>query len=696
MATGKTGSFEIAGTKGATAKFTWAETYDVIKNTHVVSITALQIKFSSWYGFTYYLGSNDNNGYIKIGDTQVVRFQNIQGSHNIRNDSLNTYYSVNAASGYSGVPWTSGTITGESDGSCKVTISFDFYGFNIEGEGAHGWRINGSQEITLTTIDRTAPTIGCSVNNVTSSGFKINATSNVTADVWQYSIDGGSNWTQFSTTAGTAASVTISDLSPNTTYQVKVKARKKTNQVYGTSAAVPAKTLGASVIVKTYSFDADVDEPVIKVNLTVYDGNYYHKLSVKKESTIIFSVSLGKLTAGTADRSYTLGQTERADLLEAMSTVKSQSFNIVIATYSDSGYSKLVGSESSKAATANTASSRSAPTFSGFTYADVRNTVVEATANDQVLVQNYSSLRVTCNAGAAKNGATISGYSASIGDASKSGSGTTLNVGAVGSSGSLTLTVTCTDSRGYATTVRKTVKVLRYSEPKLSSYKLRRMNEIEGLVQLSFSGSISSLKPDDTNEVNEITGITYWYKKTDEEEWSENFSLKDDASINGTSFSFASLELLELDPESSYDFHIQILDKLYGLTAMDLYVVLPQGIPIVALRKRNTTYNFPRVGINNPHPKYPLDVGGDIAMNGFVVLGYRGVLSGENFNSLSDGIWEYLGDGSSYNAPVESVGFLEVITDGTIILQRFTAITAAHPVYLRSYDGSSWTEWTAK
>lgn len=646
----------------------WTATQNVIKNTSTISWN-LKVSTSS-------------GGYVVVSELRAK----INGTQVFYRDH------TNHTDGYNGTQLASGSITisHASDGKKDVEMSVE--------AGIYNWAINKSGEdtFTLNQIDRTAPTVTCATSNITSAGFKIAGTSSVTADIWQYSLDDGATWTQFSTTAGTSASVTLSSLSPNTTYKVKVRARKKSNQVYGTSSAASTKTLGASVIVKTYSFAADVDEPVIKINLTVYDGNYYHKLSVKKGSTLIFSVNLGKLTAGTADRSYTLTETERDALLAAMSTVKSQSFNILIATYTTSAYSTLVGSEASKAATATTASSRSAPTFSGFTFADIQATVVAATGDDQVLVQNYSSLRVTCNAGTAKNGASISGYSASIGDASKSGSGTTLNVGAVGSSGSLTLSVTCTDSRGYATTVKKTVKVLKYSDPKLSSYKLRRMNEIEGLVQLSFNGSITSLMPDGTNEVNEVTAITYWYKKTDEEEWSDGFSLKDDASINGTSFSFASLELLELDPESSYDFRVQIQDKLYGLTAFDLYIVLPQGIPIVALRKRNTAYNFPRVGINNPHPKYPLDVGGDIAMNGFVVLGYRGVLSGENFNKLTDGIWKYLGDGSSYNAPVEEVGFVEAITDGTIILQRFTSIAAAHSVYLRSYDGEAWTDWTAK
>ena len=67
MATGLSGSFEVTGTKNMTAKFFWSETYDVISNTHILTITKVQVKSSNWYGYTYYLGSSDRNGYIKVG-----------------------------------------------------------------------------------------------------------------------------------------------------------------------------------------------------------------------------------------------------------------------------------------------------------------------------------------------------------------------------------------------------------------------------------------------------------------------------------------------------------------------------------------------------------------------------------------------------------------------------------------------------
>jgi hypothetical protein len=55
--------------------------------------------------------------------------------------------------------------------------------------------------------------------------------------------------------------------------------------------------------------------------------------------------------------------------------------------------------------------------------------------------------------------------------------------------------------------------------------------------------------------------------------------------------------------------HIQIRDQLNSLSSLDLYYVIPQGTPLVALRKK-------MVGINTPTPAAALDVVGDAKVSG--------------------------------------------------------------------------------
>ena len=648
-----------------TVVLNWTATQNVIKNTSTIS----------WNITVGYTGSSTSS-WVVIGEVRAT----IAGTEVFYRDT------DKRSNGYKNTQIASGTITvsHNSDGEKDVAMKIE--------AGIYVWAISytGSKTFTLNQIDRTAPSVTCATSNITSAGFKITGTSNVTADIWQYSLDDGSTWTQFSTTAGTTASITLTTLNPNTTYNVKVRARKKSNQVYGTSARKATKTLGASVIVKTYSFAADVASPVCKFNLTVYDAGYYHKLTIKKGTTAIFSVNLGKLTAGTADRTHSLTAEQRADLLDAFPDNASYSMNLVIGTYSDSSYSTLIGSESSKAVTVTTSEAVSKPTFTSFTYEDTKTAVVNVTGDNQVLVKNLSSLKVTCGAGTAKNGATIKSYSASIANASKASTTTAISLGAITKYGDLTLTVTCTDSRGYATTLTATVKVLNYANPKLNRFTLRRKDEIEGLIQLSFGGSRSAIKADGSTDTNGLAYVRYRYKKTTEDTYSSYVSILADVTTSGTSFSFASLELLELDAESSYDFHLQIRDKFGSTTSLDVESVIPQGTPVVSLRKRNNTYDYPRVGINNPNPKHALDVAGSVAMNGFLVLGYVKDLTTENFNTLKEGIFFYPGSGCS-NAPVDAPGFLEAITNGTAIQHRFTTLAGA--VYNRGYDGSAWSAW---
>lgn len=660
-----TGAYTTDAGNKWTVVLNWSATQNVIKNTSTIS----------WNIKVAYSGSSTSS-YVVIGEVRAT----INGTQ--------VYYRDTSArsNGYKNTQIASGTITvsHDSDGSKDVAMKIE--------AGIYVWAISqtGSNTFTLNQIDRTAPTITCATSNITSAGFKITGTANVTADIWQYSLDDGSTWTQFSTTAGTTASITLSSLSPNTTYNVKVKARKKSNQVYGTSARNATKTLGASVINSTTSFAGDVASPSLSYNLTVYDASYYHKITFKNGSTEIFSANIGKLTAGTAARTFALTAAQRTALLEAFPSATSLSATVVITTYSDSGYSTQIGSASSKTVSVTTSAAVSAPTFTDFTYADTKTAVVNVTGDDQVLVKTLSSLKVTCVAGTAKNGATIKSYSASIANASKTSTTVNITVGALTKYGDLTLTVTCTDSRGYSATVTKTVKVLNYANPKLSRFTLRRKDEIEGLIQLSFGGSRSAIKADGSTDTNGLAYVRYRYKKTTEDTYSAYVSILADVTTSGTSFSFASLELLELDAESSYDFHLQIRDKFGSTTSLDIESVIPQGTPVVSLRKRNSTYDYPRVGINNPHPKHALDVAGSVAMNGFLVLGYVKDLTTENFNTLKEGIFFYPGSGCS-NAPVDAPGFLEAITNGTAILHRFTTLAGA--VYNRGYDGSAWTAW---
>ena len=144
--------------------------------------------------------------------------------------------------------------------SKTVRVYHDQYGNKNGVQLSASWRFSGtysgvyintitaSDTISLTRIDRTAPSVSCSVNNITANGFRVNATSSATADLWEYSLNDGSSWTQLSTSQSTSAYKDVTGLNPSTTYSVRARARKKTNHVYGTSGRSSVTTLGGAVL----------------------------------------------------------------------------------------------------------------------------------------------------------------------------------------------------------------------------------------------------------------------------------------------------------------------------------------------------------------------------------------------------------------------------------------------------------------
>lgn len=500
----------------------------------------------------------------------------------------------------------SGTITvaHDSNGAKSINVSFTtrVYVFGPQEYGG---------TMTLTNIDRTAPTVSCSISGISAYGFKITASSSATADIWQYSLNGGTSYTQFSTTAGTSASVTLSTLTPNTSYSVKVRARKKTNQVYGTSGTTSIKTLGGAVINSCSAVTADAATVTFKPNVTVYDASYSYYVSIYNGSTEYLALAARTWTKGTADRTLTLTATERTTLLAAMASIKS--FTATIKVVTKSGDTQI-GSTSSCTCTCQTTEANSAPTMTAFTYRDSRSTTSAVTGNDQLFIQTYSYLYVTPGTATAKNGASIVKYAATCNGVTYSNTtGAALNLYGVAKSGTLDVVVMATDSRGYTVSSTQQITVIPYAKPKVSSISLRRTNDIEAEMQLTFNGSISPITVDGTQK-NSLKYVQYRYKLTSASSYGTYTSILASVTQSGTSFSFSNLELCSLDANSSYDFHVYIRDQLNTLSSVSLYFTVPQGTPLVALRKK-------KVGINTPTPEAALHVVGDTILDGAVTAG---------------------------------------------------------------------------
>lgn len=573
---------------------------------------------------------------------------------------------------------TSGSLTvyHNSDGKKSISVGFSTRVY-ISAAAEYGGNM------TLTNIDRAAPSVSVNVSNITANSIKIAVSSSATANKWWYSLNGGSSWVEFNSSSGASKETTVTGLSPNTSYTVQACARKSYNGVDGYSGKTTIKTLGGSVLSSVSALTADNATAKITLSATVYDTSYKHKLVLKDGGTTV--LTLTGLSLSNGSNTITLTASQRSSILADMAAKKSFTGTFELSTFSGSSQ---IGSTSTKTATVQTTAANSAPTFSGFTYKDTNTTAAGVTGNNQILIQSVSTLQVTASAATAKNGATISSYSVSAGGSTASSTTVTLNVGKIYTSGTVPIIVTTIDSRGYTSSATVNITVIAYESIDITAAIMRRVNEVEDVTQVTLEGDITPVKVNNVNK-NTLRKLYYQYKRTDASAYSSLTDITSFATFTDSGFTFTSDEWLSLDANYSWYVRFCVYDNLTGDTAT---ITVSQGTPLISFRRK-------KVGINKREPTQALDVGGNIAANGVIVLGYAGHVEGDFNNYKNGGIFFAPTTSGISNAPPGGAGYLEVLsaTDGFNVIQRYTATAAGCKVYIRSFIlNTNWTPWTEK
>lgn len=573
---------------------------------------------------------------------------------------------------------TSGTITvaHDSNGSKSISVGFStaIYTSTVTEHGG---------TMALSNIDRAAPSVSVNVSSITANSIKITVSSSATANKWWYSLNGGSSWVAFNSSSGASKETTVTGLSPNTSYTVQACARKSYNGVDGYSGKTTVKTLGGSVLSSVSTLTADNATAKITLSATVYDTSYKHKLVLKDGGTTV--LTLTGLSLSNGSNTITLTASQRSSILADMAAKKSFTGTFELSTFSGSSQ---IGSTSTKTATVQTTAANSAPTFSGFTYKDTNTTAAGVTGNNQILIQSVSTLQVTASAATAKNGATISSYSVSAGGSTASSTTVTLNVGKIYTSGTVPIIVTAIDSRGYTSSATVNITVIAYESIDITAAIMRRVNEVEDVTQVTLEGDITPVKVNNVNK-NTLRKLYYQYKRTDASAYSSLTDITSFATFTDSGFTFTSDEWLSLDANYSWYVRFCVYDNLTGDTAT---ITVSQGTPLISFRRK-------KVGINKREPAQALDVDGNIAANGVIVLGYAGHVEGDFNNYKNGGIFFVPTTSGISNAPPGGAGYLEVLsaTDGFNLIQRYTATAAGCKVYIRSFIlNTNWTPWTEK
>lgn len=196
---------------------------DTINNRSLVRIQADMRKVGSNYVYNY----NDTSGSITYDGTTAGRIMD--------------YYDFRSTNGpfYFTESYTDVYINHNTDG----TKTANFQAYHNAANSPYLTTATVSFNYTLPTIARNATLTQFTASPITDEGFTLNVGTDVTCDLLEYSLDNGSNWTTSFSGDFTSKTIVLNNLPSDTTYQTKVRVRRKDSGLKTTSNALAVTTL---------------------------------------------------------------------------------------------------------------------------------------------------------------------------------------------------------------------------------------------------------------------------------------------------------------------------------------------------------------------------------------------------------------------------------------------------------------------
>ena len=352
-------------------------------------------------------------------------------------------------------------------------------------------------------IDPAYPVItSFSVSKNTETSVKFNYTVDSTCDYAWYSKDNGSNWYAL------PSNNIVTGLTANTTYNFKLKVRRKDSQL---------TTISSTVSQTTYNYPYCTSMPDFTIGNKVTLG-FYNPLGRTFTFYIISNgtqISNNWEISGTSYSgvSATSSQTQ---LYATIPNTKSATYQVKC-VYSSSTITKTGGKVSIN-------ETECKPSITSVAYEDTNSTTTGITDNNQQILRNQSTVQYTASGLTVKNSATISSCSVSINNNSYrltvSGTSATGGNAVIDSALNLTATFTLTDSRGLTATKDIEITMLDWVLP-TAIINIQRHNNFYSETDINVDALYSSI-----DNKNTIT-IQYRYKKVSDSTYSSWNTLQD-------------------------------------------------------------------------------------------------------------------------------------------------------------------------
>ena len=557
--------------------------------------------------------------------------------------------------------YTLNNVAHNADGSKSITISGSCTG--PSGTTMSGYTASGSGTAVLDKIPRYA-TVTQSDTEKTETTITIRWTSDSTIDYVWYKIGSGS-WTAVGSTNASSGTYTISGRAANTAYAIYTRVRRKDSQLTTDSSAL-------SVTTYAYPYCTTAPNFVIGDSVTLSFYNPLKRLITVNIIGADGSQCSNDTTTGTSIAGYNGTGVSNA-LYASIPNAKSATYNVKVT------YGSVVSTKTGGTYSVNTTTN--APSVTGLTYADTDATTTAITGNDQLIIQNKSTVRYTVTGAAAKNSATVSSVKVTVNGLTytltASGSNYVGGNAVINSASNVTATATVTDSRGLTATTTVTVQMLDWIKP-TAIINMQRLNNFYSTTNITVDADYSSL-----DGKNTIT-ITYRARIRGSGTYTVTGTLQDN--VQGS---------FEADNKQNWSVQV-IVQDLFDSTTYTLS--LGRGIPIVFYDVDKSS-----VGINT-FPSHDNSIEGlDIYMNKVGIMGIKATLgSTEDLNDITaQGIYYQPRDAyatPAHNYPVPYAGYLETfnaqdaLPSGGLayIIQRYSTYRG---IYYRRWQYDSWSAW---
>lgn len=574
---GKSGTFTISGLSESTS--------------YVVQVR-LRRKDSQLWSESNEVTKSTTSGHTSITQFTVAKVSGSSTQLKFTWATGNTtdylWYSTNNGSSWTGLDVTDGTsgnftVSGLSSGTsynCKIRV-----------RRKDSQMTTDSSTVAQTTYTQTKFTKN-NVNHVSGysglSQLQVEWATNITIQKLELSLNDGSSWTDKGNPNSTSGTFTITSLSINTYYNVKLRATSKDGSVVVTTGTIKQNTYN-KVTGNLYKNGTKLSVTT-GIQITTTDKLEFKDISNPAGCTYKIYFETPDNTRRITQTSTTITATQIQSMFQYLPNSNSQAFNVGIATMNGSTEAQNIDWYGTLVVT------NSNPTFNNFTYEDTDATCKVLTGGNQGIIKGYSDVKInisTANKAIGNDYATITKYRAVIGEKQKetsysSSSNVSVQIDNVDSN---VFTVYAIDSRGNSTAKQISPSAFyNYSNIKITKAEIARTNGVGEETELYFEGEYWNQSFG--NITNSIVQCYYQYKKTSDNQWITGTTTLT-LTFNGGKFSFRGIIKGDDDANgfsvtNNFNIKIFVKDRLSQST-FDL--ILGSGTPQIAIAQEGVAIN---------------------------------------------------------------------------------------------------------